>query len=192
MTGSTFSGLVAAILKRIYAASRASPSLLSSLRRHFPRPLLVRACLNLPFTSNKVLYEWTRAHSTSSGVSDILGVWIVADGLSWTSHIDGMCMRRGCGQKRRKRCAACGTVEYCGVVCQTEYVARFPFSRASSPLKTADMMMVHLAALGTGPNIACFVGSKTGGCGALSIPAQMTKESIIHPHQNGFRFASRN
>lgn len=136
MTGVSSIVLVSIIIRKIYSATRISPSLLPSFRRHFPRPLLVRACLNIPFTSNQVLYEWIGMHAKDVDTTDISTAWVFADGLCWTSHVAGTCMRRGCGRKRSKRCVACGTVEYCGAECQAKCVLLSSSSDSSPASKS--------------------------------------------------------
>lgn len=60
--------------------------------------------------------------STGTDVPSIFAAWMFADALDWRSHVNGICMRRGCRQRRAKRCKSCGTVEYCGVECQARCV----------------------------------------------------------------------
>lgn len=112
---------VGAIFGDIFMIVRFNPSLLSPVRRDFPRPRLLRACLDIAF-----LHKDTVSRETDviipRNITSMDETWIIVDFLERMSSIDRQCSRRGCRNRHIGRCRACKDVGYCGHECQSRYV----------------------------------------------------------------------
>lgn len=124
-----FQDIISDLVKEFYYRIGEAPSALPSIRRRLPRPLLLRALLEVEFGQDlqfRQAYQDSHepARATRAG-------WIFLDALHRRCHVDRRCMRRGCANRRRARCKDCQMAEYCSVACQNQCV--FHHSRGGLP-----------------------------------------------------------
>lgn len=127
---------IAGVLGDICSIVRNTPSLLFVIRRHFPRPRLLRAFLDMAFLPNDAVSRQSRQKEWRIPEWNLKasGAWIIVDLLESTSSIDRQCSRRGCRNRRVARCRACKSVKYCGIECQ---------SRCVSFIRMPHLMIIH-------------------------------------------------
>lgn len=135
-------GWIAAILGDIFTIVGNTPSLLCIIRRHFPRPRLLRACLDMAFLHKDATSREPNVVILGSRLT-ILRTWVIIDYLESVSSIDRQCSRRGCRNRRAGRCSACKNVKYCGIECQSRCVP-LRLCLLSENIHTDNELILHM------------------------------------------------
>ncbi|EIM89088.1 uncharacterized protein STEHIDRAFT_145826 [Stereum hirsutum FP-91666 SS1] len=113
--------LVCHLLNYLPILVEAAPSVLHLLRPRFPQNLLLRTCLVLAFDPSPLLQEWALDNTSNVfATCEIRRGWISVNALNELARMDRQCARAGCKKRRRVRCKACRTAEYCGYECQVK------------------------------------------------------------------------
>lgn len=92
------------------------PEAYPSLRRHFPRPRLLRACLDIKYSPSPAVKRLFRERPETEQL--FYPAWYFLTSIERLIQVDRQCMRRDCRRKRVYVCKACRTMEYCGGDCQ--------------------------------------------------------------------------
>lgn len=112
---------MAVVFSKIFEIVKNTPSLLSITRPHFPRPRLLRTCLDMTFLHKDFLSRELHGHDPRY-YKPLYWMWILVYHLEQLASIDRQCSRRGCRNRRVWRCRACKSVGYCGAECQSKCV----------------------------------------------------------------------